>query len=116
MGTARRAPVERFGQPVAGSVPTIVRSFKSAVTKRINDLRQTNGAKLWQRNCWELIIRNEPELKSIREYVQNNQKQWEIDKLHPANQVWNRGSGDLRVTHKNPRTVHDGRATGWSPQ
>ena len=43
-GTARRAPtVERFGKPVSGSIPTIVRSFKSAVTKRINELRQTPG-------------------------------------------------------------------------
>jgi hypothetical protein len=42
--------MERFGQPVAGSIPTIIRSFKSAVTKRINEWRQTPGAKLWQRN------------------------------------------------------------------
>ncbi len=28
---------ERFGKPVAGSLPTIVRSFKSAVAKRINE-------------------------------------------------------------------------------
>ncbi len=39
-GTARRAPtVEKFGRPVAGSLATIVRSFKSAATKRINALR-----------------------------------------------------------------------------
>ena len=31
------AHVERFGAPVAGSIPTIVRSFKAAVTKAIND-------------------------------------------------------------------------------
>jgi len=42
--TARRAPTaEQFGHPVAGSIPTIVRSFKSAVTKRINELCQTPG-------------------------------------------------------------------------
>jgi len=33
------APTERFGKPVPGSLPTIIRSFKSAATKRINDLR-----------------------------------------------------------------------------
>ena len=83
-GTARRAPtVERFGQPVSGSVPTIIRSFKSAVTKRINELRQSLGVKIWQRNYWEHIVRNETELHRIREYIHNNPAQWELDKLHP---------------------------------
>jgi len=85
MGTARRAPtVERFGGPVSGSVPTIVRAFKSAVTKRINELRQSPGAKLWQRNYWEHIVRNEPELIRIREYIRNNPARWEWDQLCPA--------------------------------
>jgi hypothetical protein len=64
--------------------------FKSAATKRINKLRQTPGAKLWQRNYWEHIVRNESELNRIREYVQNNPAQWELDKLYP-------GTGDRRV-------------------
>jgi len=74
--------VEQFGRPVSGSIPTIIRSFKSAVTKRINELRQTPGAKLWQRNYWEHIVRNEPELNRIREYIQNNPTQWEWDRLY----------------------------------
>ena len=84
-GTARRAPtVEQFGRPVSGSVPTIVRSFKSAVTKRVNELCHTPGTPLWQRNYWERIIRNEREWNRIREYIQNNPIQWELDKLHPS--------------------------------
>ena len=39
-GTACRAPTEeRFGKPVAGSLPTTVRSFKAAASKRTNDCR-----------------------------------------------------------------------------
>ena len=38
-GTARRAPTERFGKPVADSIPTIMRAFKSASTKHINEIR-----------------------------------------------------------------------------
>jgi REP element-mobilizing transposase RayT len=73
-GTACRAPMtmEQFGQPVPGSVPTIVRSFKSAATKHINELRQTPGVKLWQRNYWEHIIRDDRELDNVRKYIQNN--------------------------------------------
>lgn len=83
-GTARRCPYggKQFGQPVSGSIPTIVRSFKSAATKRINELRDTPGAKLWQRNYWEHIIRNESELHRIREYIRNNPAQWEFDRLY----------------------------------
>jgi hypothetical protein len=50
-GTACRAPtVEQFGRPVSGSIPTVLRSFKSAVTKRINALRGSHGMPVWQRN------------------------------------------------------------------
>ncbi|WP_419660135.1 hypothetical protein Dvar_04820 [Desulfosarcina variabilis str. Montpellier] len=86
-GTARRAPTptrERFGRPIAGSVPTIVRAFKSAVTRRINTMRDTTGAKVWQRNYREHIIRSEPELNGLREYIQNNPARWTLDRLYVA--------------------------------
>jgi len=58
-GTARRAPTrEQFGKLVAGSLPTIIRAFKSAVTRRVNAMRHTPGAKVWQRNYYEHIIRS----------------------------------------------------------
>jgi len=83
-GTARRAPtVERFGQPVSGSVPTVVRAFKSAVTKRINELRGTPGAKLWQRNYYEHIIRNNDDLNRIRQYIMDNPARWDLDRNNP---------------------------------
>ena len=83
-GTARRAPtVERFGKPSPGSLPTVVRSFKSAVTKRINQMRQAPGMPVWQRNFWERVVRNVPELDRLREYIQNNPAQWETDELFP---------------------------------
>lgn len=83
-GTARRVPTgepaenaerktrEQFGKPISGSIPTIVRSFKSAVTRRINALRNTPGTILWQRSYWERVIRDEFELDRIREYIRDN--------------------------------------------
>jgi REP element-mobilizing transposase RayT len=80
-GTARRAPtVEQFGKPVPGSIPTIIRSFKSAVTKRINELHNSPGAKIWQRNYYEHIIRNEKSYVRIAEYIINNPAKWTLDK------------------------------------
>jgi len=78
--TAQRAQtIEQFGKPVPGLIPTIIRSYKSAVTKRINDIRKTLGTKLWQRNYWERIIREEIELNRIRKYIINNPLNWHDD-------------------------------------
>ncbi|MCB0282226.1 MAG: transposase [Calditrichae bacterium] len=73
--------LERFGKPVKGSVPTIIRSYKSAVTKRINELRKSPGAIVWQRNYYEHIIRDEQALNSISIYIRNNPVKWEDDKF-----------------------------------
>ena len=85
-GTARRAPtMERFGQPVSGSLPTIIRAFKSATTKRINQLRGTPSMRVWQRNYYEHVVRNENDLIKIRQYIERNPIRWEDDKNHPEN-------------------------------
>jgi REP element-mobilizing transposase RayT len=88
--TARRAPTaERFGHPVAGSIPTIIRSFKSAVTKHINELRKTPGHPIWQRNYYEHIIRDEADYGRIAEYIADNPRRWADDSLNPDNMaVW----------------------------
>jgi REP element-mobilizing transposase RayT len=83
-GTARRAPTfEQFGKPVPGSIPTVIRSFKSAVTKRSNIMRGTSGVRLWQRNYYEIVIRNEDELNHIRRYIIENPTNWNTDRENP---------------------------------
>jgi putative transposase len=64
-------------------VGAIVRSYKSAVTKRINQLRDMPGVPFWQRNYWEHIVRDEGSLSQIREYIENNPARWAEDQLHP---------------------------------
>ena len=84
-GTARRAPTtERYGRPVSGSIPTIIRSFKSAVTRRINEMRKTPGARVWQRSYYEHVLRNDDELDRVRRYVADNPLKWEMDQENPA--------------------------------
>ena len=74
--------MEQFGKPVSGSIPTIIRSFKAAVTKQINRINKSPGSHLWQRNYWEHVIRDENNLNRIRTYILENPSKWTEDKYY----------------------------------
>lgn len=69
---------------VPGSLAALVRAFKSATAKRINNIRATPGRPFWQRNYYERIIRNEDELHDIRQYISENPLKWACDPENPA--------------------------------
>ncbi|VAW33368.1 hypothetical protein MNBD_CHLOROFLEXI01-937 [hydrothermal vent metagenome] len=69
-----------FENALAGSLGVVVGRYKTAVTTRINNLRQSPGAKVWQRGYYERIIRNERELEATRQYIINNPARWAEDK------------------------------------
>ncbi len=79
--------VERFGRLLPDSIPTIIRSFKSAVTRRINEILKTPGNPVWQRNYYEHVIRDEDDLNNIRQYICTNPLQWDIDRENPSANV-----------------------------
>jgi REP element-mobilizing transposase RayT len=66
----------------APTVGDIVRGYKSAVTKRINEIRNISGVPVWQRNYHEHIIRNEIAYLRISEYIQANPRRWQDDNYH----------------------------------
>jgi len=63
----------------------IVRSFKSAVTKYAHDLGWLIGDKIWQRNYYEHIIRDEDDYEKIVDYIAVNPYNWECDQENPVN-------------------------------
>ena len=65
--TARR---EAFGKPVAGSVPTILRSYKGAVTRAL-------GRNPWHRRFYEVRARDERARTNIRNYIRRNPENYE---------------------------------------
>ncbi|HES59916.1 MAG TPA: hypothetical protein ENO18_05735 [Caldithrix sp.] len=80
-GAMRRTPTtEQYGKLVSNSIPTIIRSFKAAVTKQINEIKQSPGERFWQKNYWEHVIRNEQDLHRICNYIINNPLKWPSDK------------------------------------
>jgi len=84
-GTARRAPTApRFGRPVVSSLATFIRSFKSATTRSINQLRHSPGLSVWQRNYYEHVIRDDTSLDRIRQYILSNPLRWDMDRENPV--------------------------------
>jgi putative transposase len=63
----------------------VVAYYKYGSTKEINTIYNSVGKKIWQRNYYDRIIRNEKELDKICEYIINNPLKWELDKEHPEN-------------------------------
>jgi REP element-mobilizing transposase RayT len=77
------------GQAVTGrlSLGDIVHRFKTMTTKRYADGVKQSGwqpfeGRLWQRNYWEHVVRNESELNRIREYINENPNAWEDDRMN----------------------------------
>ena len=81
--TRRVAPTRPRG-PLPGSIGAIIGQVKSICTRRINEMRKTPGAHVWQRNYYEHVLRNDDELDRARQYISNNPMQWELDRENPA--------------------------------
>jgi REP element-mobilizing transposase RayT len=65
----------------------LIGAFKTTSTKRINALRRTPGNRIWQRNYYEHVIRNEDDLNEIRQYILDNPVQWDKDENNPTRQL-----------------------------
>ena len=53
------------------------------MTKQINEARESQGLKVWQRNYFERIIRNDSELTAARKYIIQNPLAWDLDIQNP---------------------------------
>lgn len=71
--------IERFGSPVAGSIPTIIRSFKSSVTQQAEFQLGRLDDPIWQPGFYEHVIRKNEDWERIRAYIQVNPQNWEND-------------------------------------
>jgi putative transposase len=58
----------------------LIGALKTVSTRRINDVRSTPGAKVWQRNYCERVVRNGLRLRRVRRYIASNPSRWELDR------------------------------------
>lgn len=79
--TQTKAMTNKVGKakPIPGSLGVIVGSYKSAISKRINEFRKMPGKKVWHRNYYESIARSESGLNRIRQYIISNPDNWDKD-------------------------------------
>jgi putative transposase len=67
--------------PKSNTVSTIVRSYKSAVTKHANRLGLPNG---WQPRFHDHIIRNDADYQRVSDYIVKNPANWQDDKYYES--------------------------------
>jgi len=51
---------------------------------RINELRHSPGASVWQRNYYQHIVRDEDEMRRIRQNIAENPARWAEDNENPV--------------------------------
>jgi putative transposase len=65
--------------PKSGSISTIIRSYKSVVSKHA---RLLNPEFLWQPKFHDHVIRNSESFERIQNYIENNPSNWKEDKFY----------------------------------
>jgi len=83
------AHATKSGAHIGAPLPSIIQWFKTMTTNEYIRGVKTSGwlpfrGRLWQRNYYEHIIRDDESLNSIREYIANNPLQWELDRENPV--------------------------------
>jgi REP element-mobilizing transposase RayT len=75
-----------------GTLGRVVQAFKSITAKKYIDAVKQWGwspsdRRLWQRNYYEHVIRNEAELDRVRRYIEENPIKWALDRENPIAQL-----------------------------
>jgi len=61
----------------------VIAYYKYQTTKIINQVDDTPGVRIWQRNYYDRIIRHEKILELARQYIFQNPFRWDKDPSHP---------------------------------
>ena len=69
-----------------GSLGAIVRSFKSAVTKKTHAELHWQPD-IWQRNYFERVLRDAKEIANAHRYIAENPMMWSLDQENPEKQI-----------------------------
>ncbi|MCC7477995.1 transposase [bacterium] len=71
----------------ARSVSSFVGGFKASVTSAARHWTGNAELAVWNRGFHEHVVRSEPALNAIREYIANNPRKWELDRYNTARKL-----------------------------
>ena len=83
--------LNRAATRAAPTLSNIVGAFKSITTGEYIRGVKTSGwpafqGRLWQRNFYDHVVRNEEDLHRVRQYILENPLKWALDSENPSNQ------------------------------
>ena len=77
---------EKFSKPTKQSIATIVRAYKSSVTKEIHKLLDDSNGHgspcpyvIWQNGYYDNIIKNDKMYEKVSQYIDSNPALWQDD-------------------------------------
>jgi len=70
---------EQFQKPTRGTIPTIVRAFKAAVTRVTREKLGIRDQMIWQSNYFERVLRDGREVSLAIRYIAENPGRWTWD-------------------------------------
>ena len=88
-GAHAGAPLRRaHPAPLGAPLPKIIQCFKTMMTNEyIRGVKTASwpsfDQRLWQRNYYEHIIRDDESLNRIRQYILDNPRRWAFDRENP---------------------------------
>ncbi len=74
-------------RPSSQTIGSIIRGFKAATTSRLRTATHMPDLKVWQRNYYEHVVRDDADLYRIRDYINDNPLRWTEDEDNPARAV-----------------------------
>ncbi len=89
------SPADRIGDArwrattrVAPTLGEVIGAFKSITTVRYARGVEARGwlpfsRRLWQRNYYEHVVRDQESLQRIRDYIADNPSRWDLDRENP---------------------------------
>jgi REP element-mobilizing transposase RayT len=91
LGEKRRGTTSSYGSAagrpeaqVPDSIDGVMQQFRRNTTRRINSMRSTPGALVWQDDQYERAIRNAYTLERLRGHIADNPATWDRDENNPA--------------------------------
>jgi putative transposase len=75
VGHPEHSPPGVFQSP-SHTLGSVIRGFKGATTRIINEWREASGIPIWQRSYHDRVIDSHDQLEAVRDYIRRNPAGW----------------------------------------